>query len=339
MKNLLQRKHAGFTLMELLIVMVILIILIAFLVPIVMNQWEQMRQRQAALDIKQFEQALGVYVAEHNDYPYGSPNVPRSGLAVLVGEPNQYQPNLQNPMGGGGGGNGFPMAPNNNNMPNMPTDATRGGGSPFGPNGMNPGMNEPNMPPSGDGFGSPNGPDMTRNVGSDNSTMQPGGFGNPDPMVAPNNMNMNMNMGGDPNNSMGPGNAPSTFNPGQGAGASQNYLGRALPKDPWGRDYYYEWPTGRRVDNSKPAIWSAGKDGKSDTDDDIISWKEELENLKKDPTAYQNWQQQQQNNMQPNPGGPNMPGMPQPGMPQPGMPQPGMPQPGMPQPGMPQPGM
>ena len=46
----------------------------------------------------------------------------------------------------------------------------------------------------------------------------------------------------------------------------------ALPIDPWGNAYRYEFPPthGRRSD--KPNIWSAGADGQDDTEDDITNW-------------------------------------------------------------------
>jgi len=53
---------------------------------------------------------------------------------------------------------------------------------------------------------------------------------------------------------------------------SRNYLGKPLPKDPWGNEYYYEYPTDRRQ-NGKPAIWSAGPDRIPETKDDITNWK------------------------------------------------------------------
>ncbi|HEY0983047.1 MULTISPECIES: type II secretion system major pseudopilin GspG [unclassified Schlesneria] len=44
-----------------------------------------------------------------------------------------------------------------------------------------------------------------------------------------------------------------------------------IPKDPWGRDYQYQFPPthGKR---KEPEIWSLGPDGQEDTEDDIVSW-------------------------------------------------------------------
>jgi general secretion pathway protein G len=43
-----------------------------------------------------------------------------------------------------------------------------------------------------------------------------------------------------------------------------------LPIDPWGDPYLYQFP-GRHNTNSYD-LWSAGPDGKSDTEDDISNW-------------------------------------------------------------------
>ncbi|MEM7314276.1 MAG: type II secretion system major pseudopilin GspG [Planctomycetota bacterium] len=45
-----------------------------------------------------------------------------------------------------------------------------------------------------------------------------------------------------------------------------------LPADPWGNSYRYAYPpkNGKR---DFPNIWSPGKDGQDNTDDDIVNWK------------------------------------------------------------------
>lgn len=45
-----------------------------------------------------------------------------------------------------------------------------------------------------------------------------------------------------------------------------------LPVDPWGNSYRYTYPptNGKR---DFPNIWSPGKDGQDNTDDDIVNWK------------------------------------------------------------------
>ena len=44
--------------------------------------------------------------------------------------------------------------------------------------------------------------------------------------------------------------------------------------DAWKRPLYYEWPNTKQKDAFKPAIWSAGPDGKDDggSGDDINNW-------------------------------------------------------------------
>lgn len=45
-----------------------------------------------------------------------------------------------------------------------------------------------------------------------------------------------------------------------------------LPVDPWGNSYRYIYPP----ENGKrdfPNIWSPGKDGQDNTDDDVVNWK------------------------------------------------------------------
>lgn len=46
----------------------------------------------------------------------------------------------------------------------------------------------------------------------------------------------------------------------------------ALPKDPWGREYQYEYPPTHGKDSNYPDIWSLGEDGEDSTDDDVVSW-------------------------------------------------------------------
>lgn len=46
----------------------------------------------------------------------------------------------------------------------------------------------------------------------------------------------------------------------------------ALPSDPWGRPYKYEFPPTRGRRNDTPIVWSFGPDGQDNTEDDITSW-------------------------------------------------------------------
>jgi len=54
------------------------------------------------------------------------------------------------------------------------------------------------------------------------------------------------------------------------------YLTGAVPKDPWGNEYQYEYSPGVDLD---PRIWSFGPDGEDGTEDDICSWDRGAETL------------------------------------------------------------
>jgi general secretion pathway protein G len=54
---------------------------------------------------------------------------------------------------------------------------------------------------------------------------------------------------------------------------------QAIPKDPWGNDYQYEFPPTKGKDKEAPNIWSFGPDGEDNTEDDIISWISEDEEV------------------------------------------------------------
>jgi len=58
------------------------------------------------------------------------------------------------------------------------------------------------------------------------------------------------------------------------------YLDSAVPKDPWGHEYQYEYPPTRNIDRDFPDIWSFGPDGEENTDDDIGNWPEDDESTK-----------------------------------------------------------
>lgn len=47
-----------------------------------------------------------------------------------------------------------------------------------------------------------------------------------------------------------------------------------LPQDPWGNDYQYEYPP-TQGNGDLPDIWSYGPDGEDNTEDDIVSWKQD----------------------------------------------------------------
>ena len=48
----------------------------------------------------------------------------------------------------------------------------------------------------------------------------------------------------------------------------------ALPADPWGNPFQYEFPPTKGGTTDKPNIWSFGPDGQDATEDDIVNWTE-----------------------------------------------------------------
>ena len=78
-----RRKHqAGFTLIELMVVIVILGILATIIVPKIMNRPEQARQLKAKMQIEGFETALKLYKLDNGAYPNTE-----QGLQALVTPP------------------------------------------------------------------------------------------------------------------------------------------------------------------------------------------------------------------------------------------------------------
>jgi general secretion pathway protein G len=79
-------KHAGergFTLIEVMVVVVILSILAAFIVPRIMDRPDQARRVRARNDIRAIESALNLYRLDNGFYPSGE-----QGLAALVHKPS-----------------------------------------------------------------------------------------------------------------------------------------------------------------------------------------------------------------------------------------------------------
>jgi general secretion pathway protein G len=48
---------------------------------------------------------------------------------------------------------------------------------------------------------------------------------------------------------------------------------KVAPRDPWGQNYFYEFPSTH--DSEYPDIWSAGPDTKEGTEDDVVNWTKE----------------------------------------------------------------
>jgi len=83
MKMRKQRRNAGFTLIEVMVVVVILGILAAVLVPKVMDRPEQARITKARQDIRALEASLNLYKLDNFVYPTTD-----QGLEALVNKPS-----------------------------------------------------------------------------------------------------------------------------------------------------------------------------------------------------------------------------------------------------------
>ena len=86
MKNI-GRKQQGFTLIEVMVVVVILGILAAILVPKVMDRPDQARKTKARQDIRALEAALNLYKLDNYVYPTTDQN-----LEALISKPSSPEP-------------------------------------------------------------------------------------------------------------------------------------------------------------------------------------------------------------------------------------------------------
>mgnify|MGYP001811187274 CR=1 FL=1 len=88
-------RQSGFTLIELMVVVVILALLATFVVPQIMDRPEQARVVKAQQDIKSFENALKLYKLDNFAYPSTD-----QGLEALVKKPEgNPKPRNYNPKG------------------------------------------------------------------------------------------------------------------------------------------------------------------------------------------------------------------------------------------------
>lgn len=85
-KRTARRRHAGFTLVELLLVLVILAALAAVVVPKFANRGKQAKITAAVTQISNFEVALDTYEVDNGYYPSGA-----NGLNDLVVQPSNAQ--------------------------------------------------------------------------------------------------------------------------------------------------------------------------------------------------------------------------------------------------------
>jgi len=81
-KNMRQLHRAGFTLIELMIVVVILGILATIIMPRILGRPEQARRMKAKIDIRNIESALALFKTDTGRFPSTS-----EGLEVLVTDP------------------------------------------------------------------------------------------------------------------------------------------------------------------------------------------------------------------------------------------------------------
>lgn len=79
----LVRQDHGFTLIEIMVVMVILGILAGLIVPRIMDRPEEARRTKAAIQIQSIEQALKLYKLDNGQYP-----TTEQGLQALVEPPS-----------------------------------------------------------------------------------------------------------------------------------------------------------------------------------------------------------------------------------------------------------
>jgi general secretion pathway protein G len=94
-KSYKRYKRRGFTLVEILVVVVILGMLAALIVPNVVGQAEEAKRKAAAVQIREIEQALDIYRLHNGFYP-----TTEQGLEALVSKPaSNPQPKQYTPGG------------------------------------------------------------------------------------------------------------------------------------------------------------------------------------------------------------------------------------------------
>jgi general secretion pathway protein G len=90
-----QRSNAGFSLVEILVVLVIMGLLISVVAPTVLNRADEARVQKAQADFKAIETALKIYRLDNYVYP-----TTEQGLEALV-EPTTMSPEPRNFKDGG----------------------------------------------------------------------------------------------------------------------------------------------------------------------------------------------------------------------------------------------
>ena len=79
--------EAGFTLIEIMVVVFILGLLITLVAPRILGRTDEARQTKAAADIKSIEQALSLYKLDNGSFP-----ITEQGLQALVSPPTSGPP-------------------------------------------------------------------------------------------------------------------------------------------------------------------------------------------------------------------------------------------------------
>lgn len=95
MRKIKRYKRKGFTLVEILVVVVILGLLAALVVPNIIGQTDEARRTVAATQIKEIEQALDIYRLQNGFYP-----TTEQGLEALVSKPTTNPQPKKFPEGG-----------------------------------------------------------------------------------------------------------------------------------------------------------------------------------------------------------------------------------------------
>jgi type II secretory pathway pseudopilin PulG len=291
-RNTLFTKRSGFTLMELLLVMVILIALFAMVMPALMNSQKNARIKEATIRIKNFEGALETYATENRGYP-----TTEQGLDALIFlpdnygqmQPGQMQPGGMNPMiqpGDGGMGTGTGAFGAGEATAVGPELLNNGGGfSGGGGMGGAGGTAMPMQPNIGGGGGmGMTDPSIGMGIG--------GGMGMTDPSVGTGIGGTGMGTTGTLGGWTQPLSNPQLYT--QKRQRPVKYLdANEIPSDPWGQPYRYDnsmqYGGVNQTGTAQPAIWSAGPDKQDGNDDDIRNW---------DPVVAQNLIAQRQQQVQ-----------------------------------------
>lgn len=103
--------RAGFTLMEVLVVVAILVVLVSVSSVVVFRYLDESKEKAAKVQITQIEQAVMTYKLDHGDFPpdltvltqpeEGKPaRLEASALIDPFGNPYQYEPGNRHPLTG-----------------------------------------------------------------------------------------------------------------------------------------------------------------------------------------------------------------------------------------------